>query len=94
MSDLQLSDELVEKLQQTIIEFDSRASDPGIAVQYYAAIMGFLVGQQPAPYEDKRGYLEQLLGFTQHVFNDIAQPDETEQAQPDTPSGVWKPGDD
>ena len=93
MSELQLSDELLEKMQQTLVQFDDRAVDPGVAVQYYAAIMGYVVGQQSVPYNEKAEYLNQLMGFSHHVFEDVAQ-SEAPEPQAEPACGIWKPRDD
>lgn len=104
-SELQLSDELIQDLQKTLYQYDERATDLGIAVQYYAAIIGYSLGLQTAPYEQRQAYLEQLMGFAQHVFDDVSSGqeedgeaghsgDEQSGAEPGEASGVWRPGDD
>ncbi|MDH5326699.1 MAG: hypothetical protein OEZ68_10215 [Gammaproteobacteria bacterium] len=90
MSELQISDELIHDLQQALVKVDARANDPGFAVQYLAAVLGYVVGEQPGDYDEKSEYLNQLLGFAQHVFDDVAAPAAVE----DEAFGVWKPGDE
>jgi hypothetical protein len=95
MSDaLQLSGELVQKLQDALAENDSRCRDPLVATQYLGAVMGFMLASQPIPEDQKREYLEQLTGFIQHVFDDVAAQQQRPAAPPpQEASGVWKPGD-
>ena len=85
MSELQLSDELLQELQHTVTKFDERAMDPGIAVQYLAAAMGYMVALQPGDYEEKNTFLNHLQQFAQHVFDDVSPP-------PQEAFGVWRPG--
>ena len=46
MEPLKISDELIADLQNTIVRHDERATEPGVAVQYYAAIIGYVLAQQ------------------------------------------------
>jgi hypothetical protein len=87
MSQLEISDELTQQLQAVVGKFDDRASDAGIAVQYYAAVIGYLLGQQDFPYEQKKEYLNQLFGFSLHVLEDVAKPKPPAQEA----FGIWKP---
>jgi hypothetical protein len=92
MSQLELSDELIKELQNVVVKYDERASDMGIAVQYYAAVIGYVLGQQNFPVEEKKEFLNQLFGFSMHVLEDVVKP---QQAPPQSQEafGVWKPGD-
>jgi len=85
---LQLSEELIKDVSEALAKHDSRAEDPGIAVQYLAAITGFLVGHLDFPHPQKSEFLEQLAQFSQHVFDDVCPAPAAESA-----FGVWKPGD-
>ena len=91
MSQLQLSVALIRQLQQQLQEHDNNAEDPGVAAQYMAAFIGFLLGEQDMPESQKEDILEQLFAFAQHVANDVSQ-----QKRPAPPKqqvfGVWKPG--
>jgi hypothetical protein len=97
MSDdsLQLSGDLIEKLQAALVEADPRAREPIVGVQYLAAVIGYLVAQMPEPVAQRQDYLSQLAQFMDSVFADIesrkqeAPSSQTAQAA----SGVWRPGD-
>lgn len=97
MSDdaLQLSGELIEKLQNVLIESDPRAREPIVGVQYLAAVIGFQVAQMPEPVDQRKDYLAQLAQFTDSVFVDIeSRKQSSPPAQPpQEASGVWRPGD-
>jgi hypothetical protein len=94
MSDaLQLSGELVQKLQQVLAESDPRCRDPLVATQYLGAVMGYMLASQPIAEDQKREYLDQLTGFIQHVFNDVVSQQQRPAAAPQEASGTWKPGD-
>lgn len=92
MDQLKLSNQLVDDIIKTLTAEDERASDPLIASQYLAAIMGFTVGNQNMPVRDKREIIDQLNAFSLHVFEDINQ---QKQPPPSSPSaeafGKWKP---
>jgi len=90
MSQLQISDQLLESINTTLSTHDPRANDPGIAAQYMAAIIGFMVGNQTFPNQEKKEFIDQLFAFAHHVLEDIDQ----EQAPPPQQDafGIWKPG--
>ena len=92
MSQLNLSTQLVRQIQQALVQHDEAAEDPGVASQYLAAIVGFLLGQQDMPAAQKREILDELAAFTSHVANDVDQ----QRRQPPPPPqqeafGIWKP---
>ena len=90
MEPLKISDELIADLQQTVIKHDERAQDSGVAVQYYAAIIGYVLAQQSYSTEQKKEFLDQLNAFSHHVLDDCtpAQASGSEAAM-----GKWRPGD-
>lgn len=90
---LQLSDELIAALHETVAKFDERAKDPGIAVQYYAAVMGCVVGQQDFSMSEKQEFLKQLFAFSNHVLQDVAGETAQESTAEQQATGKWKPGD-
>lgn len=91
MDELHLSEELVVDVTNALAKHDTRAEDPGIAVQYLSALTGFLVAHMGFPMEEKRDFLQQLGGFSMHVFDDVCQPDEPESKEPEV--GIWRPGE-
>lgn len=91
MEPLKISDELISDLQDVVVKHDDRASDAGVAIQYYAAIIGYVLAQQSLPLDQKQEFLDQLNAFSRHVFDDC-----TSQAPPvqdDSAMGKWRPGD-
>lgn len=88
MDGLQLSEELIHGVSQLLSKHDPRADDPGIAVQYLAALTGFYVGHMDISHRDKSDFLDQLAQFSRHVFDDVADPPESPDA-----FGIWRPGD-
>lgn len=92
MSELKLSDQLIESIQNTLIQNDDRASDTGITVQYLAAILGYMLGNQNFSKDEKHEFLEQLFAFSQHVLDDVSQ-DKNQPPPPPTQEafGIWKP---
>ncbi len=91
MSQLQLSPQLVRQMHQHLADHDENADDPGVAAQYMAAIIGFLLGEQDMPEADKQDTLEQLFAFAQHVATDVSQ-QQTATPPKQQAFGVWKPG--
>ena len=92
MSQLKLSTQLVDQMHNFLIQHDDNARDPGVASQYMCAVVGCLLGQQDMPKAQKDEILEQLLAFTRHVAEDIAQ--QINQPPPQAEVGIWKPGMD
>jgi hypothetical protein len=90
MSQLKLSTQLVDQMQQFLIQHDESAQDPGVAAQYMCALVGCLLGQQDMPESQREEILEQLLGFTRHVAQDIAR--QMHAPPPQAEVGIWKPG--
>ena len=90
MSQLKLSMQLVNQMQQFLIQHDESAQDPGVASQYLCAVVGCLLGQQDMPESQKEEILEQLFAFTRHVAEDIAQ--QMNAPPPQAEVGIWKPG--
>ena len=90
MDELQLSEELINDVFSALAKHDSRAEDPGIAVQYLSALTGYIVANMGFEVEEKREFLQQLAGFSMHVFDDVCEPEpEANQAG----VGIWRPGE-
>lgn len=95
MSGLQLSVDMVEDVIKAIMQHDQRADDHGIAMQYMAAINGFLLGHQDFNDQQRTEFLETLHQFSQQVCNDIVKQRSAPVAPPQPQGeayGVWKPG--
>lgn len=94
MEPLKLSDELVEDLQNVIAKHDERAKDGGVAIQYYAAVIGFVLAKQEYPIDQKKEFLNHLFAFANHVFEDSSEDSSTNPQPPaEDAMGVWRPGD-
>ena len=93
MSELKLSHQLVDDLQQLLVQHDPAAEDPGVTSQYLCAVVGFLLGQQDMPAAQKRDVIDQLGAFIRHV-NDDVENQRRQSAPPPPPQeafGIWKP---
>ncbi len=95
MSELQLSAKLVGEIQSLLQEHDPASADPGVTSQYLCAVVGFLLGQQEMPADQKSEVLEQLAAFMKHVANDVDSQKQQAAAPPSPPQqeafGIWKP---
>jgi hypothetical protein len=94
MSEIQLSAQLAEGVKAALAAHDAQAQDDIIALQYLAALSGFMLGGQNLPTAQKRELLDQLHAFSKHVLEDMER-----QAAPPPPQqqqeafGIWRPGD-
>lgn len=91
MEPLKISDELIAELQAVLAKHDDRASDAGVAIQYYSAVIGYVLAQQSFPVDQKQEFLEQLNAFSRHVFDDCMS--QAPAAQSESAMGKWRPGD-
>ena len=95
MSELQLSAKLVGDIQHMLQEHDPASADPGVTSQYLCAVVGFLLGQQDMPEQQKSEVMEQLAAFMRHVADDVGSQKKQAAAPPPSPQqeafGVWKP---
>jgi hypothetical protein len=92
MASLQISDQLIEDIQKILIANDDQAKDIGIAIQYLAAIEGFMLSQYPGSAEQKLHILNQLNAFTEHVLKDN-MPQESAVPAGQEAFGIWRPED-
>lgn len=90
MEPLKLSEELIKELQSVVAKHDQRAGDAGVAVQYYAAVIGYVLAQQSLPVDQKKEFLEQLNAFSAHVLEDCISQSPPAAAEA---MGKWRPGD-
>ncbi len=96
MSELKLSHQLVNELTAVVKNHDSGADDPGVTSQYLCAVVGFLLGQQAMPDEQKKNLVNELSAFMQHVVDDVSRQQQAPAAAPPPPPpqdafGIWKP---
>lgn len=94
MSEMQLSQEMIQAVQDIIVARDPQARDAGITAQYLSAIIGVLLGSQRMPRSDKEEILEQLHAFSRQVMEDIERQQQPDTPGPDAAFGIWRPGDD
>lgn len=92
---LQLSGELVSQVQDMLAAHDERCQDPLVAVQYLAAVSGYVLGCQPIPAHQRDAFLDQLAQFMRQVHDDVASQSAPPPAQAPAGEafGVWQPGD-
>ena len=92
MSDIQLSSQLLQDLQQAVLKQQPDA-DPGVVLQYLAAATGYLLAQQRGlSDEDKAGYLDELAAFSRHVLEDVQQrARQQSQTTAAKAFGYWEP---
>ncbi len=104
---IQLSEELISQVIDAIAEHDANAkNDRIIAMQYMAAINGFLSADYPGPDSEREELLEHLSEFSRYVCNERIQGQQAETpeqaSQADLPKGhststddpavgIWKP---
>ena len=95
MADIQLSSQLFQDIQQAVQRQDPNA-DPGVVMQYLAAIMGYMLGSQASWSDSEReAYLDELCAFARHVYGDVSAQQQQQPQQPAAPSGqafgYWHP---
>ncbi|HKK14107.1 MAG TPA: hypothetical protein VKA14_05530 [Gammaproteobacteria bacterium] len=90
MSEMQLTDELVQSVQAALTQHDERARDLGITVQYLAATMGYILGRQNIDTPDKHDLLEKLTAFAREVMEDVDGGQPEEQAPAPEAFGIWR----
>lgn len=90
MDKLQLSGELVVALQRVLAENDGRARDSFIAVQYLAAVLGFMVGREDIPTGRKLEIHDELFALARHVLDDVDGSMQARKPQGEA-FGIWKP---
>lgn len=96
MSELQLSGKLIGEIQTVLQAHDPSAQDPGVCSQYLCAVVGYLLGQQNMPAEQKTEVLDELSAFMKHVVDDVSQQQQQKPPAPPQPPpqdafGIWKP---
>lgn len=105
-NDITLSDQLIDNLYGVICQHDELAKENMmVALQYFAAVSGYMLGDYPGSDEEREELIDQLAAFTKNVSSDRAQSQKAEQqAQTEAPTapgksvttenpavGIWKP---
>jgi hypothetical protein len=92
MSDIKLSPDLLREVRQALERNDPGASDPGFALQYLAALMGYILGGEDATEAEKQGYFDDLTAFARHVMEDTIENIKRQQtAREQSAFGYWEP---
>ena len=104
-NDITLSDELINNLYGVICQHDESAKkNMVVALQYFAAVSGYMLGDYPGSDEEREELIDQLSAFTKNVSSDRAnkQPEQQPEQQQapaagisietnDPAVGIWKP---
>lgn len=104
-NDITLSDQLIDNLYGVICQHDESAKqNMMVALQYFAAVSGYMLGDYPGSDEEREELIDQLAAFTKNVSGDRAN-SQKQQAAPEQPAapagrsvatddpavGIWKP---
>jgi hypothetical protein len=95
MADIQLLSQLFQDIQQAVVRQQPDA-DPGVVMQYLAAVMGYMLGsQRDMSSADRDAYMDELCGFARHVCDDLSQRQQQQQQQAPAGQafGYWNPSD-
>jgi len=105
-NDITLSDQLIDNLYGVICQHDESArQNMMVALQYFAAVSGYMLGDYPGSDEEREELIDQLAAFTKNVSGDRAQSQKAQQqTQTEAPAvkgnsvatdnpavGIWKP---
>lgn len=104
-NDITLSDQLIDNLYGVICQHDESAKqNMMVALQYFSAVSGYMLGDYPGSDEEREELIDQLAAFTKNVSADRAK-GQQQQAEPEQPVaaagksvetkdpavGIWKP---
>ena len=105
-NDITLSDQLIDNLYGVICQHDESAKqNMMVALQYFAAVSGYMLGDYPGSDEEREELIDQLAAFTKNVSGDRASKQKQQSApqqeasvvagksvETDDPAvGIWKP---
>jgi hypothetical protein len=97
MSQLNLSNELINEILNSVTKHDDQAkSNILVCAQYLAAVLGLILGNENIPSDKKKELLNELNAFSHHVLDDVianAQ-QKTPASSTEEASGVWRPTED
>lgn len=92
MDQLQLSQQLIDSVQDALIAADQRAREPLVAMQYLSAIIGYALGKLNMPTADKQNTIEELSALVRYVMDDVHR-QQRARAPAGEAFGIWRPGD-
>lgn len=91
MADIQLSSQLFQDIQEAVGRQHPDA-DAGTVMQYLAALMGYMLGNQRQMSDlQKQEYMDELCGFARHVLDDFIRSQQQQQAAASNAFGIWEP---
>ena len=93
MSAIQLSQQLIDGLREAVgRQSPEAAEDDGVLMQYLAAVTGYLLGGQAMESHRKQAFLDELIGFLRHVYEDTDRRVQAQrEARPASALGYWVP---
>ena len=90
MSGIQLSTELVARLQEVVLEHDAEANNDMLLMQYLTAVSGYVLAHQTQPGLDKQEFISDLSNFMGQVVRQV-ESDNKPQPPAEDAFGTWKP---
>jgi hypothetical protein len=104
-NDITLSDQLIDNLYGVICQHDESAKqNMMVALQYFAAVSGYMLGDYPGSDDEREELIDQLAAFTKNVSGDRAKKQQAQPEQQQAPAaagksvatddpavGIWKP---
>lgn len=105
-NDITMSDELIDNLYGVICQHDDAAKENMmVALQYFAAVSGYMLGDYPGSDAEREELIDQLAAFTKNVSADRAKSQKAQEqsgqeapavagksvATDDPAVGIWKP---
>lgn len=84
-NDITLSDQLIDDLYAVICRHDESATkNMMVALQYLAAVSGYMLGDFPGSDDEREELVDQLAAFTKNVSGDrVSQQKSQQEAQPE-----------
>ena len=79
-NDITLSDQLIDNLYGVICQHDESAKqNMMVALQYFAAVSGYMLGDYPGSDAEREELIDQLADFTKNVSGDRAKGQKAQQ---------------
>ena len=79
-NDITLSDQLIDNLYGVICQHDESAKqNMMVALQYFAAVSGYMLGDYPGSDDEREELIDQLAAFTKNVSGDRAKGQKAQQ---------------
>lgn len=72
MAEIQLSGQLLNEMQ-SVVQRHHPDADPAVMMQYLAAVMGYMLANQPQiDAQQQHRYLQELCEFAKQVHSDVS----------------------